>query len=133
MNTYVADTHALLWHLSDNPVLGLMARKVFDEAETGNATILISAITLIETIYLAEKKKIPSEILQSLLDKIGNSVNYVVIPITLEIAISIQKIKRENVPDMPDRIISATAKNVNCKLITKDEKIRKCNVVETIW
>ena len=133
MNTYVADTHSLLWYMSNSPALGSSARKVFDKAEEGNAVILISAISLIEIIYLAEKKKISSEKLQTLINKIKSSINYVIVPVTFEIAVTIQEIKREKISDMPDRIIVATAISSNCKLITKDEAIRTSHIIETLW
>ena len=133
MNAYVADTHALLWYLSDSPLLGSEARRVFEETEQGRATILISAITLIEAIYLAEKKKVPPENLKALIDKIQGSVNYLVAPVTFEVAIAIQEVAREKVSDMPDRIIVATTKNAQAKLITRDNNIRRSHIVETIW
>src|SRR3989338_7145965 len=104
MNTYVADTHSLLWYMSNSPALGFNARQAFDKAEEGDAVILISAISLVEIIYLAEKKKISTEKLQTLVNKIKSSVNYVIVPVTFEVAVTIQKIEREKIPDMPDRI-----------------------------
>jgi PIN domain nuclease of toxin-antitoxin system len=35
--------------------------------------------------------------------------------------------------DPHERIIVATAKLLNARLITKDEKIRNSKIVETIW
>lgn len=133
MNTYLADTHSLLWYISNNSVLSSEAKHIFDQAEEGNVTVMVSAITLIEVIYLAEKKKIPSERVKALIDKLESSSNYVVAPVTFEVAIAIRKVSREEVPDMPDRIIVATAKSAHCELITRDKSIRECGVVETIW
>lgn len=133
MNTYVADTHSLLWYLSDSPTLSSNAKQVFDKVEEGSVVILISVISLIEIIYLAEKKKISTEKLKILVDKTKSSINYVIVPVTFEIAVSLQEIKREKIPDMPDRIIVATAKSFNCKLITKDKDITMSNMVEILW
>jgi PIN domain nuclease of toxin-antitoxin system len=133
MNTYVADTHSLIWYISNDPALGSEARNIFNQTEEGNATVMVSAITLVEIIYLAEKKKIPSETLAVLFDRLDSSVNFVVVPIDFEIAMAIRDISRTEVPDMPDRIIAATAKNEQCKLITRDKSIRASGVVETIW
>jgi PIN domain. len=60
-------------------------------------------------------------------------MNYIVAPITFEVAVTIREVSREKVPDMPDRIIVATARSAHCKLITKDKRIRACSVVETFW
>jgi len=119
--------------VSSNPVLGSEAKHIFDQAETGDDTVMISAITLLEAIYLAEKKKIPSERVEALIDRLENSVNYVVAPITFEVAVAIREVSREKVPDMPDRIIVATARSAHCKLITRDKGIRACSVVEPLW
>jgi predicted nucleic acid-binding protein len=37
------------------------------------------------------------------------------------------------VPDMPDRIIAATALNLNLPLVTHDHKILATSVIQTIW
>gem|GEM_PF-3287852 len=81
----------------------------------------------------AGKKKIPPERVETLIDKLENSMNYIVAPITFEVAVTIREVSREKVPDMPDRIIVATARSAHCKLITKDKRIRACSVVETFW
>lgn len=133
MNTYVADTHSLLWYISNSPSLSPAAKDIFDQAEQGNAIIIISPITVIEAIYLAEKKKISEEKLQSFLVKLTESMNYTVAPLTLDIAITIKDVSREKVPDMPDRIIVATAKRSHCKLITRDKRIREFCGDEAIW
>jgi len=37
------------------------------------------------------------------------------------------------ISDLHDRVIVATAKILNAKLITKDEKIKRLKLIETIW
>ncbi len=37
------------------------------------------------------------------------------------------------IPDMPDRIIAATARYLNIPLVTKDAMIQNAGVVSTIW
>ncbi len=46
---------------------------------------------------------------------------------------AIQSISRNLIPDMPDRIIAATAIEQGTPLITKDELIPNANVVEVVW
>ena len=60
MSDFVTDTHALLWHLSEDPALSTTAKGTFRLADTGQAGTM-------------------------------------------------RRIPRETVPDMPDRIIAATA------------------------
>ena len=56
MRTYVADTHALYWHLTASPRLGTAAVRVFDEAARGEARILIPAIVLAELFWILAKQ-----------------------------------------------------------------------------
>ena len=43
-----------------------------------------------------------------------------------------QALRRQDVPDMPDRIIAATALHLGVPLISRDGKI-KASAVPTIW
>jgi PIN domain nuclease of toxin-antitoxin system len=43
-----------------------------------------------------------------------------------------QVIPREDVPDMPDRIIAATGLRLGVPIISRDRNIRAANL-ETIW
>jgi len=49
------------------------------------------------------------------------------------VASSLAKIPRLTVPELPDRIIAATALYLNLPLVTKDYKIRSLSVIQTIW
>ena len=44
-----------------------------------------------------------------------------------------RRIPKIQVPDMPDRIIAATAHSLNIPLITCDHKILACSAIQTIW
>jgi PIN domain nuclease of toxin-antitoxin system len=46
---------------------------------------------------------------------------------------ALQQVPRLAVPDMPDRIITATALQHSLPLITKDEDIKKSAIVTTVW
>jgi len=37
------------------------------------------------------------------------------------------------IPELHDRIVAATAKLLDAKLLTKDENIQKSGIVEVIW
>ena len=45
---------------------------------------------------------------------------------------SIQKVSRDIIPDMPDRIIAATALHLDLPLVTRDQKIQAAGIT-TIW
>ncbi|WP_237741216.1 type II toxin-antitoxin system VapC family toxin [Geminocystis herdmanii] len=95
--------------------------------------IYFSAITVIEITYLTEKEKIPQLALKRLLIALNEpSGNWKIIPIDLDIALSLSEIDRQIVPEMPDRIITATALYLNLPLVTRDTKIT-ASIVNTIW
>ncbi|MGD2086405.1 MAG: PIN domain-containing protein [Candidatus Aminicenantes bacterium] len=134
MSQYVTDTHALCWHLTEDPKLSAMAKKIFQDADSGVHQILIPSIVLIEMVYLAEKDRISDSSLNQvleLIDIIGGS--YDETPINKETVKALKNIPRADVPDMPDRIITATAYQLDLPLITKDEKIRNSRVISVVW
>jgi PIN domain nuclease of toxin-antitoxin system len=55
-----------------------------------------------------------------------------IIPLTQAIAWAVQQIPREQVPDLPDRVIAATALHLGVPLISRDRQICLSNV-KTIW
>jgi predicted nucleic acid-binding protein len=54
------------------------------------------------------------------------------VPLDYDVAEAMQRVDRAQVPDMPDRIIAATALALGVPLITSDGKIRQ-STVPTIW
>jgi PIN domain nuclease of toxin-antitoxin system len=51
----VADTHAALSYLLNNPKLSVTARRFMDDAAAAGHDIALSPISLAEIIYLVEK------------------------------------------------------------------------------
>ncbi len=129
----VADTHALIWYLFDDRRLSRAAKKWMDDAAKNGEQIGISAISLIEIVYLVEKEKINPETLERLLQPIETgSAALVEIPVTGRIAHRMREVSRDSVPDMPDRIIAATALELSVPIISRDRKI-KVSGLKTIW
>jgi predicted nucleic acid-binding protein len=56
----------------------------------------------------------------------------VIYPVSDDVARALRQISREVVPDMPDRIIAATALYFHLPLITRDARIRAASI-QTIW
>jgi len=128
-----ADTHSAIWYLLKSPKLSKAAFQAINEAEKNNQPIYVSAISIVEIIYLIEKRRLEEQDLQDLLKEIKNPLsNFELISIDLIVTQSLRQIKRDEVPDMPDRIIAATALHLNVPLVTRDGKIRATNLT-TIW
>jgi PIN domain nuclease of toxin-antitoxin system len=129
----VADTHAIIWYLFEDGRLSHVAKEFLDNAAQSGEQIGISAISLTEIVYLVEKAKINPETLERLLQSIeaGNAA-LVEIPVTGKIASRMREVSRDAVPDMPDRIIAATALELSVPIISRDGKI-KTSGLKTIW
>lgn len=133
MTNAVADTHSLIWYLEDDPRLSPAARDAFDECDRGESTIYIPTICLVEIVYLQEKGRIPAD-LKARFDAelLAGTSGLVMIALTPEVADAVSRVPRADVPDMPDRIIAATALHMGLSLISRDRKIQVSSV-NTIW
>jgi PIN domain nuclease of toxin-antitoxin system len=130
---FVADTHALIWYLEDSSRLGVAARSAFNACDQGEADIYIPTICLVEIIYLQEKRRIPADLLTQLEDELqAGNTGLIICDLTIEVAKTMKRIPRSAVPDMPDRIIAATALHLGFSLLSRDRKIQLANL-DTIW
>ena len=133
MTDYVADTHALIWYLENSPRLGSQARVAFDACDRGEIQIYVPTICLVEIVYLMEKKRISPE-MKSMLDeelKSGES-GLVIADLNMDVVDQIANVLRDDIPDLPDRVIAATALALNLPLISRDRKI-VLSGLDTIW
>ncbi|RLT44669.1 MAG: PIN domain-containing protein [Chloroflexi bacterium] len=133
MPNYVTDTHGLVWYLTSDARLGREAKVIFAACERGEVLIFVPTISLVEIIYLQEKRKIP-ENLHAQFTLVINSDRFGlrIADLTHEIAAALAQIPRAAVPDMPDRIIAATALHLGVPLISRD-RIIQLSEVETVW
>ncbi len=129
----VADTHAALWYLLKNPLLSTTARSFIDEAATAGNDVLLSPISLAEIVYLTEKNRLPVSAYQKLTKALADH-EYVIeeAPFNAAIVEALRQVPRAEVPDMPDRIVAATAVYFGVPVISRDGRIR-ASTVRTIW
>ena len=52
--------------------------------------------------------------------------------LTADVAKQVEKVMRDDIPDLPDRIIAATALALKLPLLTRDRKIQLSDL-KTIW
>jgi PIN domain nuclease of toxin-antitoxin system len=57
---------------------------------------------------------------------------YYELSLTCDVVEAMRSVPRDAVPDMPDRIVAATAFSLKVPLISRDGRIRASSV-ETIW
>ncbi len=133
MSEYVTDTHVLHWHLTSDPRLSPTIRQLMTETDAGIHRVFVPSIILIEMIYLAEKGKLNPGLLQKLLTLVNTAKgSYTIAVLDAETAKAMLSIPRTAVPDMPDRIIVATAYQLAMPLLSQDDKINKAGVVSVI-
>ncbi|HEY3228808.1 MAG TPA: type II toxin-antitoxin system VapC family toxin [Roseiflexaceae bacterium] len=129
----IADTHAVIWYLYDDARLSTSARTMMDDAATSGDQIALSSISLAEMVYLIDKGRIDpktSDRIFAALDR--PDAVLVEIPFERRIASAMRLVDRAAVPDLPDRIIAATAVYLGVPLISRDGKIQMSSVM-TIW
>jgi PIN domain nuclease of toxin-antitoxin system len=133
MGAVVTDTHALLWYLFEPKRLSLVARTTLLEAETDPGIIYVPSISVVEARYLVEKGTLTESIFEQLVNSLLDvETAPTVAPLSLDIARTLHEVSKRTVPDMPDRIIAATALHLGLPLITRDRKIQ-ASQVESIW
>src|ERR1043165_2222885 len=129
MTILAVDTHTAVWYLSDDRRLKSTAGDALDRADR----ILLPSIGIVEIIYLVEKRKLDAANLPRILNELDHpDTKLILTPLDHGAVLSLQDIPRHKVPDMPDRIISATALYHRVALVTRDRKIRKSGI-KTIW
>ncbi|MFN6572590.1 twitching motility protein PilT [Nostoc minutum NIES-26] len=133
MSDLVDDTHALIWYLEDSPRLSPAANQAFEQCDRGEIIIYIPTICLVEIVYLQEKGRISADMkLQLDTALIAGTSGLILSNLTDEIVAALATIPRDSVPDMPDRIIAATAKHLGLPLISRDSKM-PLSGVNVIW
>jgi PIN domain nuclease of toxin-antitoxin system len=123
----VADTHTLVWWITEPTLLSSRARGILDvESQIG-----ISTISLWEIAMLAERKRIAlDEPAEAWLDSVVRLPQIDLLEITPAIAARAGKLPRSIGGDPADRLI---ALQHGVPLLTKDGLIRRSEIVETIW
>ncbi len=129
----VADTHTALWYLFGDLRLSTRAKEFIDQAAASRRSIEVSPISLAEIVYLVEKSRISALALEDLRSALENP-NHVFkeAPFTKDVVNFMRQVSRDEVPDMPDRIIAVTALYFGVPVISRDGKIRASNV-QCVW
>lgn len=140
---YTTDTHALLWHLQSGGSrragrrtgrLSPRVRRIFAAADAGEDVILIPSIVLVELVFLSERGAIPTVLVDRLLSDLGAAPeNYRVVPLDLDVVNHLREIPAASVPEMPDRVIAATARATQTRLISRDERLASAAGVAVVW
>jgi PIN domain nuclease of toxin-antitoxin system len=134
MSGLVADTHAVVWYFFGSSRLSAYALATIEAAILAGGPVFVATVSLVEVVYLIEKGRIPAETFGRLTQKQTDPTRRFV-PIALDphVADALRGVPRADVPDVPDRIIVATARHLNCPLVTADQRIQAAGIVTTVW
>ena len=133
MSAVLADTHAVLWYLASPERLSSAATAALDDALAANARIYVASISVVEVAYLVEKGRLPGAFFDSLLAELTRpDGGLTVVALDLDIAGAVRRVPRATVPDMPDRIIAATARHLGVPVVTHDARIHRSGV-GAVW
>jgi len=125
----VLDTHVWLWWHSVSARLSRRAREAIDRADR----IAVSAASCFELAMLAARSKVSLDrevrawVLQALAHERGEAVS-----VTPEIAVRAALLEH-GPPDPFDRLVYATAVELDVPLVTKDRALRAFDPRRTIW
>ena len=132
----VADSHTLIWYLFGDPDqrLSQTARQALEEAENTDG-IAVSVASVLDIWYVTQTRQVLStEQLAEIVELLNDPAQGLeAVPITMPVAAAFQEIPLVSLRDPWDRLITATAKALDVPLVTRDDKIRNSELVETIW
>lgn len=127
---YALDTHVLYWYLWDPSRLSPAANGAFRDLEDGNGLGVVPAIVLVELHRLVRKRGRPQS-MASLLLTLDRAPALLLDPVTRRHLSAYDSL--ESVREAHDRLIAAAALVHNCPLVTRDNELRACTAIETIW
>ncbi len=126
------DTHVVIWLAQDYTRITPRAHAAIEQARTKDEGLAVSAITLFEIALLASRGRIRlTPGVATFLPEVER--NFVVFPITGNIALQAFELPAGYPKDPADRIIGATALVEGLTLVTADAQIRNSSVVPAIW
>ena len=133
MSAVAVDTHTIVWYLSNDNRLSGRAIDALDRASAAGEYIYVPSICLVELTYLVEKARLPAIARERLIRALDEpSTPCKIAPLDREVADALELVDRNEVPDMPDRVVAATAFALKVPLISRDGKIRSSKR-ETFW
>lgn len=128
MANFVTDTQALVKFMMGKKVINDRSHRAFQSSDKGETVIIIPAIVLMEILYLFEKNRIDIGLLQT--EELFKSQNYRFEPLSFEILKTASEI--DDIPELHDRLIAATARYLDLPIITNDPVILNSRFVEVL-
>lgn len=128
MDDIVIDNHIAIWYFADASQLSKPAETAIDNAEA-NGIIFVSAITIIELIYLIEKGKIPQDVLDLRHDVLDDTTTaFRLIEISRELLTKLKTFRARLFPICPTVLFRQPLCILIFRLLPKTIKFRRCKI-----
>lgn len=129
----VADSHAIVWYVQGSSRLSERAASALSEAEASDG-VVVSVATLVDLWYVTQTTQgVTADDLATLRSTMVASPKVDLHPIDVAVADAAVSIPRDALGDLWDRFILATALALELPLVTRDGRIQKAELVETVW
>lgn len=126
---YLLDTVTLVRHFTGNGIIGQKALEIMNNIDNSDDVFFISIISLMEVMYLAEKKRIEINLSETL-EIIDQFSNYIIVDLNSDILTVAESIVFY---ELHDRLILATSKWLGIKIISSDTAFSSVNGIEVVW
>jgi predicted nucleic acid-binding protein len=94
--------------------------------------IYVPAICLVELVYLVEKNRLPAIARERLLAALDDPERPPrLVPMDRAVVDAVELVSRNELPDMPDRIVAATALALHLPVVSHDARLQKLGQVRT--
>lgn len=121
----VADTHALIWYLTNDSTLSQAAKNILEAADAGLDTVFIPTAVIVEAIQIAGRKNVPKDFLQLLLDKVDAPTSgFRLVELDRDIAEDTIRFQGTKAGNPIDRIVGSTSVVKGMDVLTRDSCLR---------
>ena len=126
---YLLDTVTIVRHFTETGQIGRAAASILDTIEACDNLLIISVISLMEIMYLAEKNRITLSLAETL-KRIESSSKYMIINLSPDILRVAETI---TFPELHDRLLLATAKWLDIPIISSDRAFKNITGINVLW